>query len=124
MSTAVIARTERDVLGGGLRIHMKEKGDGPPVAVLHHSTGPLWTPFYEELAESVHLIAIDIPGYGRSERPELARSPRDLAVLTLQMIDLLDIDPVHVLGLGLGGWIAAEMASMNQQLLASLTLVG
>jgi pimeloyl-ACP methyl ester carboxylesterase len=124
MSTSLSIRTEREIVVGGLRVHLKEKGDGPPVVVLHHSTGPLWTPFYEELADSVTLAAIDLPGYGRSERPDLARSPRDLAVLTLQAIDALDREPVHLLGLGLGGWIAAEMASMNQQLLASLTLVG
>jgi len=124
MSVMAQSRTERDLTVGGLRVHVKEKGDGPPTVVLHHSTGPLWTPFYEDLSASVTLIAFDLPGYGRSERHELLSSPRDLAVLTLQAIDLLDRGPVNVVGMGLGGWIAAEMASMNRQLISALVLVG
>jgi pimeloyl-ACP methyl ester carboxylesterase len=121
---ATSMRVEHTIEVAGLRVHVKEKGAGPDLVVLHHSTGPLWTPFYERLTRDVTLLAIDMPGYGRSERPEDARSPRDLAILTLQAIDLLDRGPVHLLGLGLGGWVAAEMASMNRQLLQSLILVG
>jgi pimeloyl-ACP methyl ester carboxylesterase len=124
MPTSTATRTEHDLAVGGLRIHAKEKGDGPPLVMLHHSTGPLWTPFYDKLAEASTLIAIDLPGYGRSERSDLLRSPRDLAVLALQAIGVLDRGPVHLVGLGMGGWVAAEMASMNQELLSTVTLVG
>jgi pimeloyl-ACP methyl ester carboxylesterase len=40
------------------------------------------------------------------------------------MLDALDADRVHLVGLGLGGWAAAEMATMNQNRLVTLTLVG
>jgi pimeloyl-ACP methyl ester carboxylesterase len=116
--------TGRDVEVAGLRIHVDQAGSGPPLVVLHHSTGPFWTPFYDQLAQSFSVIAPDMPGYGRSERPEDARSPRDLAVFTLQLIDALDLDTVHLVGLGLGGWVAAELATMAQRRLSTLTLVG
>jgi pimeloyl-ACP methyl ester carboxylesterase len=124
MATTTLERREVNLAVGSLEVHLKEKGTGPPTVVLHHSTGPIWTPFYDQLAGAVTVIAPDLPGYGRSRRHDLLRSPRDLAVLTLQAIDLLDRGPVHLIGLGLGGWVAAEMATMNRQLLASLTLVG
>lgn len=49
---------------------------------------------------------------------------RDLAILTLQLLDHFGDEPVHLLGLGLGGWVAAEMATMAQRRLSSLVLVG
>jgi len=116
--------TSHEVEVAGLRIHVDEAGDGAPLVVLHHSTGPFWTPFYDNLASSFRVIAPDMPGYGRSERPDDARAPRDLAVLLLQLIDELDLDRVHLVGMGLGGWVAAEMATMAQRRLSTLTLVG
>src|SRR3954447_26535508 len=95
--------TGREVEVAGLRVHVDEAGSGAPLVVLHHSTGPFWTPFHDALTASHHVIAPDLPGYGRSERPEDARSPRDLAVLDLQLIDELELDKVHLVGLGLGG---------------------
>ena len=123
---AVAAAIEgREVEVAGLRIRTSEAGSGrPPFVVLHHSTGPLWTPFLDALAARRAVIAPDLPGYGRSERPEDARSPRDLAVLWLRALDELEPGPVHLVGLGLGGWVAAELATMAPRRLASLTLVG
>jgi pimeloyl-ACP methyl ester carboxylesterase len=100
-------------------------GTGDPVVVLHHSTGgPGWLPLYEKLAGSFSVTVPDMPGYGQSERPEWAREPRDLAILMLQALNKLGLSRVHLVGLGFGGFIAAEMASMDQARLKSLTLVG
>jgi pimeloyl-ACP methyl ester carboxylesterase len=115
----------RAVVVAGLRLHTSERGTGrPPFVVLHHSTGPLWTPFCDALAAQRAVIAPDLPGFGRSERPDDARSPRDLAILWLRALDELEPAPVHLVGLGLGGWVAAEIATMAPRRLASLTLVG
>jgi pimeloyl-ACP methyl ester carboxylesterase len=106
-------------------VHTSEAGTGrPPIVVLHHSTGPLWTPFHDALAASRTVIAPDLPGYGRSDQPDWARAPRDLAVLCLRAIEALEPDPVHWVGLGLGGWVAAEIAAVAERRLASLTVVG
>src|SRR4051812_21084792 len=84
----------RDVEVAGLRVHTSERGTGrPPFVVLHHSTGPLWTPFHEALAADRAVVAPDLPGYGRSERPDDARSPRDLGILALRALDELEPDP-------------------------------
>lgn len=123
-STAISTTAQRDVTVGSRRLAADEAGTGEPVVVLHHSTGPMWTPYLDRLAESRRVIAVHIAGYGRSERPSAARSPADLAVLALQQLDQLVPDPVDVVGLGFGGWVAAEMAAMFQRRFRSITLVG
>jgi pimeloyl-ACP methyl ester carboxylesterase len=107
-----------------LRTRYTEAGAGPIALVLHHSTGPFWTPFYDRLAEQFRVIALEMPGYGQSDRPEAARAPRDIAILSLQaLVQLAGANPVHLVGLGFGGWVAAEMATMNQLAFTTLTLV-
>jgi pimeloyl-ACP methyl ester carboxylesterase len=116
---------ERFVDVAGLRTRLQERGGGPPLLLLHRSTGnPRWLPLYSRLAESFSVSVPDLPGYGHSERPDWARDPRDLAILMHEMLDQEDVDDVHLVGLGFGGFIAAEMATMNQRRLASLVLVG
>ena len=84
----------RQVTVAGLQLQTSEGGTGaPPFVVLHHSTGPLWTPFYDALAAQRAVVAPDLSGYGRSERPDAARSPRDLAILWLRALDELEPDP-------------------------------
>lgn len=118
--------TERTVSVAGKPVRLLQAGSGAPVVVLHHSTGnPGWLPFFDELAASHAVTVPDMPGYGQSERPTWARDPRDLAVLMHQALDELGlIGGVHLVGLGFGGYVAAEMAAMNHQRLQSLVLVG
>src|SRR6202000_1193697 len=47
----------------------------------------------------------------------------DIAYLYLDLLDQLDLREVNVVGLGLGGWIAAEIAVKNTQGLSKLVLV-
>ena len=99
-------------------------GHGRPLVAIHHDIGsPGWLPFYERLAERYTVWVPDIPGYGQSERPEWARSPRDLAIALNLLLDALKLDSTVLVGLGFGGWLAAEMAAMNQSRLGWLALV-
>lgn len=123
--TAATAISERTEQVAGLDVRIDEAGDGPPLLLLHRSTGRTgWDAFEDRLSASFRTIVPDLPGYGRSERPDWAREPRDLAILMQRLLDRLDVDGVALVGLGLGGFIAAEMATMNQSRLSSLTLVG
>ena len=109
----------------GLNVSALQDGSGPHLVVLHHSTGsPGWIPFFDHLAASHTVTAVDIPGYGQSERPAWARHPRDVAIMIRAALRKMGIAEFHLVGLGFGGWVAAEMASMNGSGLSSLTLVG
>jgi pimeloyl-ACP methyl ester carboxylesterase len=125
VTTATQSWTEQTIDVAGRKLRLLQDGTGDSVVVLHHSTGnPGWIPFFERLAESHFLTVPDMPGYGQSERPDWARDARDLAILLNQALDKLSMDPVSLVGLGFGGFVAAEMASMNQGRLNSLVLVG
>jgi pimeloyl-ACP methyl ester carboxylesterase len=52
------------------------------------------------------------------------RSVRDIAVIYRGVLGDLGLEKIALIGLGFGGWIAAEMASMAPRDLAALVLVG
>jgi pimeloyl-ACP methyl ester carboxylesterase len=117
--------SDRSVEVAGNEVRLLEDGVGDPLMVFHHSTGNLgWTDFYSDLARSFHVIVPDLPGYGRSGLPVWARSARDLAIVMSGAIRRLDLGPLHLVGLGFGGFVAAELATINPDQLATLTLVG
>ena len=125
MTTSTETHTTEQIEVAGRRVQYLQGGSGDALLVLHHSIGnPGWLPAYEQLSASRKVLVPDLPGYGQSERPEWARDPRDIAILLHQMLDKLGHGAVPVVGLGFGGWIAAEMATMNQQRISSLVLVG
>ena len=97
-----------------------------PLVVLHHSTGPLWTPFYDAAGRRRSRSS---PPTCRATGAPSARAtpahPRDLAVLLLQLLDELDLGPVaprRPRASGVGS--RPRWRSMAQRRLARLTLVG
>src|SRR5262249_37166186 len=66
----------------------------------------------------------DMPGYGQSARPEWAREPRDLAILLLQALPRLGLSRPALVGLGLGGFVAAEVAPVGPERIGRPGLVG
>jgi len=125
VTTATESHTEHTIEVAGLAVRYLKGGSGAPVVVLHHSTGnPGWITFYERLAERSSVYVPDMPGYGQSARPEWAREPRDLAILLLQALLRLGLEKPTLVGLGLGGFVAAEMATMGQERIGRLVLVG
>ena len=109
----------------GTKLHLSRAGKGKPVLVLHHETGTLdRLPFYDALAAKYDVLVPHHPGYSRSQRPDWMRSVRDIAVTYRGMLASLKIKDAALVGLGFGGWIAAEMAGMAPADLSKLVLVG
>ena len=120
-----VSYAEREFALATGRVKYLEQGQGTPVVVLHHSWGsPGWLTFHERLAEAHRVIAPDMPGWGGSERPAWAREPRDIAVLMGRVLDGLDLQDVKLVGLGFGGYVAAELTTMNPSRIGALTLIG
>jgi pimeloyl-ACP methyl ester carboxylesterase len=119
-----MSTTSRVVEFADLSIQLTESGHGSTLVLLHHSTGPLWAPLHDHLSAGFHVVAPDMPGYGQSARPVTARHPAHLAILLNQMFTAAGLDQVDLVGLGFGGWVAAELAAMDQRRLRTLTLVG
>lgn len=116
---------ERTAQVAGLSLQYWEGGSGAPLVVIHHDIGSGgWTPLLDRLAGQNRVLAPELPGYGRSDRPAWARHPRDLALLLGLWLDQLELDDVVLVGLGFGGWLAAELAVAQQRRLKRLVLVG
>jgi pimeloyl-ACP methyl ester carboxylesterase len=116
---------EQQVALGDTTIRVLRGGSGRPVLVLHHDTGTLdRLQFYDTLAERFDVIVPTHPGFGTPERPNWLRHPRDLAALYQWLLAELGIDRASLVGLGFGGWIAAEMAALAPRDFHRLVLVG
>ena len=109
---------------GGARIQLLRGGQGPPLLFLHGAAGGgMWLPFLEGLARRFTVYAPAHPGFGRSEDPEWLEGIEDLVHFYLEFLDALDHPKVHLMGLSLGGWIAAELATLCSHRIARLVLV-
>jgi pimeloyl-ACP methyl ester carboxylesterase len=116
---------ERQVEIAGIKLYLSRAGSGRPVLVLHHDIGsPDRLDFYDALAGRFDVLIPHHPGYGKSERPLWLRSVRDVAMMYQWLLSDLGIERPSLVGLGFGGWIAAEMAVMTPDRLHRLVLVG
>lgn len=106
------------------RVHVLKGGSGAPLVLLHRDTGPTpWGEFESRLAEHFSLSVPTLPGYGESDRPAWMRTTQEMAVITGHIIDRLADGPCAVVGLGFGGWVAAELSALSPARLSSLALV-
>jgi pimeloyl-ACP methyl ester carboxylesterase len=118
------AWSETTVVIAGTKMHLRRGGAGPPILVLHRDIGALeGSSFDAELARTADVMLPHHPGWGRSPRAEWMRSVRDLAVIYRGLLAELGIKQAALIGLGFGGWIAAEMATMAPGDIARLVLV-
>jgi pimeloyl-ACP methyl ester carboxylesterase len=114
---------------GGVELHVMRGGRGAPVLVLPHDIGTLpRLPFYDMLARNFTVLVPSHPGWDGSPRAEWMRHVRDVAAAYQWLLGEFDFtrDPgaVSVVGLGFGGWIAAELASLAPRSWRRLALIG
>jgi pimeloyl-ACP methyl ester carboxylesterase len=117
--------TSETVSVAGAGLHVMRGGTGAPVLVLHHDVGsPERLPFYDALAREFSVLVPSHPGYDKSERPAWLRHVRDVAAVYQWLLAASGLDGVSLVGLGFGGWIAAEMASLAPRAFRRVILVG
>jgi pimeloyl-ACP methyl ester carboxylesterase len=123
MVTAVSAQEERRTVDG-VTLQVFRGGLGPTLLVLHDcEVMTEWQPYHTALATRFTVLAPSHPGFGASERAETIDSIDDLAYLYLGLVAGLGPQGIDVLGLGMGGWIAAEMAVRCSHALRRIVLV-
>ena len=129
MTPTTVSWESETVHVAGTALHLARAGTGAPLLVLHHDVGtPERLPFYDALAQHFTVLVPSHPGYGRSARPDWMRNVRDVAVVYQWLRGARELTReagrVSVVGLGFGGWIAAEMATMAPRAFRRLVLVG
>ena len=107
----------------GIHIELIEQGAGRPLLFLHPGIGvEPEAPVLARLAARRRVLAPTHPGFGRSEHPKSFDSVDDLAYFYLDLLDQLDLRDVVMVGVSLGGWIAAEIAIKSSARLSHLVL--
>jgi 3-oxoadipate enol-lactonase len=99
----------RDRTAGGLA--WREAGDGPPVVFLHGLGGTRlsWEPQLEQLSDRFRCVAWDMPGYGDSAPLPVLDFP-SIAAAVGALLDRLELERAHLVGLSFGGQQALHFA--------------
>ncbi|MHC1563606.1 alpha/beta fold hydrolase [Actinomycetospora sp. C-140] len=115
----------RDAVIAGRRMRYLDVGDGP-VLLLVHGLGASWNVWYRaipDLVQDYRVIAVDLPGFGRSEPLERAVNVGSYAEALLGLLDHVDVDRVLVVGHSLGGLITQRLATLDPVRVVGLVLV-
>jgi len=110
----------------GYRRAFVKAGSGPAILLIHGigDSSDTWRPVVEQLARNHTVIAPDLLGHGRSEKPRADYSIAAYANGMRDLLTVLDVDRVTVVGHSLGGGVAAQFAYQYPDRCERLVLVG
>jgi len=103
-----------------------EAGIGRPVLAIHGLGGTKgsFLPTVAALSDHFRVVAVDLPGFGDSEKPIGASyDPRFFADAMIDLLDALELDRVELIGNSLGGRVALEVAIRAPERVGRLALL-
>src|SRR3989442_10039176 len=110
----------------GLNIRYAEAGKDNPEAVVLTCPWPeslfAFRKVWDRLAEDFHLVAIDLPGFGKSERRIELLSPTAMGDFLVRMIREWNLGPVHFVGPDVGTSATLVAAAAHPELVRSLAI--
>ncbi|HEY5190305.1 MAG TPA: alpha/beta fold hydrolase [Solirubrobacteraceae bacterium] len=108
------------------RLSTLEAGTGPAVIAIHGlgATKGSFLPTVSALSNGLRVIAVDLPGFGDSDKPIGARyDPRFFAQAIIDLLDALGLDRASLVGNSLGGRIALELGLRHPDRVERLALL-
>jgi pimeloyl-ACP methyl ester carboxylesterase len=114
-----------NVDAGGTELYFARSGSGEPMLLIQgmSATHLTWgRPFVASLEQSFECIVFDNRGMGLSGAARMPFTTADLAGDTVALLDALEIESAHLVGISMGGMIAQELALAHPQRIRSLTL--
>ena len=119
-------RFERVRTRGG-RVSILSAGVGPEVLLCLHGLGGTkasFLPTVAALADRYRVVAMDLPGFGESDKPIAAPYDSDwFARSAFDTLDALGVDAAHVAGNSMGGRVAIEAGLIDRSRVRSLALL-
>lgn len=110
---------------GDLKIHYQEFGSGKPLVLIHGygSSTYSWKDVVEPLAKTNRVIALDLKGFGFSDKPEGDYSRVAQAEVVARFLEKLRIEKAWIAGNSMGGEIAANLAIRHPDKIYGLVLI-
>ena len=110
----------------GYRRAFRIAGSGPAILLIHGigDNSTTWSTVQSKLAQRFTVIAPDLLGHGKSDKPRADYSVAAYANGMRDLLSVLDIERVTVVGHSLGGGVAMQFAYQFPQLVDRLILVG
>jgi len=104
----------------GVKIHYISEGQGEPVVLIHglssSARGNWQMPgIIGMLSKEYHVIALDMPGHGESDRPE-SQDAYGLQMVedVVALLDHLKIKKAHIVGYSMGGMVTVKLMAKHQ----------
>jgi pimeloyl-ACP methyl ester carboxylesterase len=118
----------RELSVGDIRLHSYDggTGDATPVVLIHGlgDEADTWRHIFLPLARNRRVLAVDLPGFGRSDHPHTAYSLAFFARTIGTMLAGLDIRRAILIGSSMGAATAQRLALMRPDLVEQLVLIG
>ena len=109
---------------GGVRIRYADSGGSAEPTALLTSPWPesvyAFAPIWPSLAEHARLFAIDLPGFGASERRDALLSPRAMGAFLAELIAEVDLGRPHIIAPDVGTSAALFAAAAHPERIASV----
>lgn len=115
----------RTVRANGIRFHLAEAGEGPPVLLLH-GFGQHWRSWRHQLhslADGYRVIAVDLRGCGDSDKPPRGYDAFTLADDVAGIVRALGERTAAVVGAGHGGTLAFNTAILHPELVTGMVAI-
>lgn len=118
----------RRVMAGGIQLHCYDagSGDATPIILLHGlgDEADTWRHIILPLAKQRRVIAVDLPGFGRSDHPHVAYTLTFFAKTIAQLLKELGIGRAILIGSSMGAAVAQRLALARPELVEQLVLIG
>jgi pimeloyl-ACP methyl ester carboxylesterase len=110
---------------GSEEIGYYDRGQGSPMVLLHGMFGDFldWEPVLEPLAASHRVIAVDLPGFGRSSKPRGEYSAEFFVSALHEFFEQLKLSEFILAGNSFGGQLAILYALRHPDSVSKLVLV-
>lgn len=110
----------------GLSIHYEVAGAGPPLVLLHANPFDLsmWLYQVAHFAQRYTVVAVDLRGYGRSDKPETPFAFADMAADVVGVVRDLGLGRIALAGVSIGATLALQIALDHPRLVAAMVLSG
>jgi pimeloyl-ACP methyl ester carboxylesterase len=129
-STSIAAAESQFFDAKGVKIHFLIEGTGEPVVLIHgldSSARINWQMpgTIDALARDHQVIAVDLPGYGESDKPaDPAAYGEQWVDDVILLLDHLNIRKAHIVGYSMGGMVALKLIAEHPERVISGTLGG